>query len=313
MTLLVLANPDDPIVQRLAGPGVKIAATAEGLAPESADASILLNWLGGGGELRKALSSLPNLRWIHTRQAGVDFALTPEMLAHPAVLTNGRGVYSNALGEFVLAGALYFAKDFPRMLRAKAEKRWDVFPVQELRRQTIGIIGYGDIGRAIGRRAKAFGMRVLAVRRDLTPRSGDEYTDAVSNELHEVLPQCDYVVLAAPLTTQTRHMVSTSEFEAMKPSAIVMNVGRGPVIDETAMIRALTSGQIRGACLDVFEAEPLSPASPLWDMENVFISAHTADQTLTWMQESMDFFIAQLGRWRNGEPLENVVNKHRGY
>jgi phosphoglycerate dehydrogenase-like enzyme len=313
MTLLVLGNPDDPIVQRLAGPGVKIAATAAELAPESAGATVLLNWLAGGAELRKTVGSLSNLQWVHTRQAGVDFALTPEMLAHPAVLTNGRGVYSNALGEFVLAGALYFAKDFPRMLRAKAEKRWDVFPVQELRRQTIGIIGYGDIGRAIARRAKAFGMRVLAVRRDLAPRSGDEYTDAVSRELHEVLPQCDYVVLSAPLTPQTRHMISTAEFQAMKPSAIVMNVGRGPVIDEAAMIEALRSGQVRGACLDVFETEPLSPTSPLWDMENVFISAHTADQTVTWMQESMDFFLAQLSRWRNGEPLENVVNKRRGY
>src|SRR5579862_5443578 len=108
MTILVLGNPDDPVVQRLAGPGVKVAATAAELAPESAGAPVLLNWLSGGAELRKAVGSLPELQWIHTRQAGVDFALTPEMLAHSAVLTNGRGVYSNALGEFVLAGALYF-------------------------------------------------------------------------------------------------------------------------------------------------------------------------------------------------------------
>ena len=316
--LLVLGKPDDPVVLRAheAGPGVrvKIASTASELAPESASAPVLLNWLGAA-EFHRAVAAAPCLQWIHTRHAGVDFAVTPEVIAHPAILTNGSGVYSSALGEFVLAGALYFAKDLPRMLRAKAEKRWDVFPVQELRRQTIGIVGYGDIGRAIARRAKAFGMRVLAVRRDPAPRAGDEFADSVagSGGLHEMLGQCDYAVVSAPLTNETRNMGGAGEFSAMKSTAIIMNVGRGPVIDEAAMADALRAGRIRGAWLDVFEAEPLPPDSPLWTMDNVFISAHTADQTLTWMHESMDFFLAQLARWRRGEALENIVDKRRGY
>ena len=318
ITLLVLGKPDDPVVQRSreVGPGirVKIAATAAELAPESATAPVLLNWLGAA-EFHRALATAPQLEWIHTRHAGVDFALTPELIARTALLTNGSGVYSSALGEFVLAGVLYFAKDLPRMLRAKAEKRWDVFPVRELSRQTLGIVGYGDIGRAIARRAKAFGMRVLALRRDPTPRSGDEYTDSVVGReaLRSMLSECDYIVVAAPLTAQTRHMMGAAEFNAMKPSAVIMNVGRGPVIDESAMTEALGSHRIHGAWLDVFEVEPLPADSALWSMDNVFISAHTADQTLTWMHESMDFFLVQFARWRNGEPLENIVDKHQGY
>src|SRR5271169_3677081 len=135
-------------------------------------------------------------------------------------------------------------------------------------------------------------MRVLALRRDIAPRDGDEHVDRVypNSQLHEMLPECDYVVVAAPLPPHTRHLLSTPEFNVMKPEAIVMNVGRGPVIDEAALVEALRSGRIRGAALDVFEVEPLPAESPLWDMENVLISAHTADHTKDWMNDSLNFF-----------------------
>jgi len=158
-------------------------------------------------------------------------------------------------------------------------------------------------------------MRVLALRRSTAPRPGDEDVDRVfaTSELHEMLPLCDYVVASAPLTPETKHLIGTAEFNLMKRSAVVMNVGRGPVIDETALTEALRTGRIHGAALDVFEVEPLPPDSPLWAMENVLISAHTADHTKTWLNDAVMFFLEQLGRWRKGEPLMNVVDKRAGY
>jgi phosphoglycerate dehydrogenase-like enzyme len=257
----------------------------------------------------------PRLEWIHARYAGLDNLLFPELVESPVLLTNGSGVFSQSLGEFVILGALYFAKDVPRFLNAKAERRWDVFYVHEVSRQTMGIVGHGDIGRAIARRAKALGMRVLALRRDPSPRAGDEHVDRVyaTADIHTMLPECDYVALAAPLTPETKGLMGPREFASMKPEAIIMNVGRGPVIDEPAMIEALQSKKIRGAALDVFAVEPLPQDSPLWAMENVLISPHAADHTATWHDDSMDFFLAQFARWRNGEPLKNVVDKRAGY
>jgi phosphoglycerate dehydrogenase-like enzyme len=237
------------------------------------------------------------------------------LIESPIPLTNGRGSFSQSLGEFVMCGALYFAKDLPRMLRAKAERRWIAFDVLELSTQTLGIVGHGDIGRAIARRAKAFGMKVLALRRDLSPRPGDEDIDTLfaNADLHKMLPLCDYVVAAAPLTPQTRHMIGAPEFAVMKPDAIVMNVGRGPVIDEAAIVKALQTKQIRGAALDVFEVEPLPADSPLWGMDNVLISFHTADHTKDWIDDSVSLFMEQFNRWRSGQPLKNVVDKRAGY
>jgi phosphoglycerate dehydrogenase-like enzyme len=179
----------------------------------------------------------------------------------------------------------------------------------------MGIVGHGDIGRAVARRAKAFGMRVLAVRRSTAPREGDEHVDQVyaTADLHKMLPECDYVVVAAPLTPDTKHLMSTAEFNAMKREAIIMNVGRGPVIDEAAMTEALRSGRIRGAALDVFEVEPLPKESPLWDMDNVLISAHTADHTKDWLNDAAQFFLDQFARWKKGETLQNLVDKRAGY
>jgi phosphoglycerate dehydrogenase-like enzyme len=190
-----------------------------------------------------------------------------------------------------------------------------VFNVQEVSAQTMGIVGHGDIGRAIARRAKGLGMRVLALRRDPSPRDGDEHVDKVfsNSELHAMLPECDYVVVAAPLTAYTRHLLSTPEFNVMKPEAVVINVGRGPVIHEAALVQALQTGKVRGAALDVFEVEPLPADSPLWDMSNVLISAHTADHTKDWMSDSVTFFLEQFARWKKGEPLKNVIDKHAGY
>jgi len=319
ITVVVLGDPAEPTLERLRelGPEVnlKIAKTADDLDSALPKARVLFNWSGPRAEIRRVLERAPKLEWIHARYAGLDGLLFPELIHSPVPLTNGRGTFSQSLGEFAIAGALYWAKDFPRMLKAKAERRWEVFDVHELSTQTMGIVGHGDIGRAIARRAKAFGMRVLALRRDPAGRAGDEDVDKVyaTADLHSMLPECDYVVVAAPLTPTTKHLMSTAEFNCMKSSAIIMNVGRGPVIDEAAMTEALRTKRIRGAALDVFEVEPLPAGSKLWEMDNVLISAHTADHTKDWLNDAAQFFLDQFANWRKGEPLKNVVDKHSGY
>ncbi len=319
ITVVVLGDPSEPTLKLLdslaSDANISISKTADGLGDALAEARVLFNWSGTRAEIVNVLARAPKLEWVHARYAGLDGIMSPELQASHVPLTNGRGTFSQSLGEFVIAGALYWAKDFPRMLRAKAEHRWEVFDILELSTQTMGIVGHGDIGRAIARRAKAFGMNVLALRRDTTPRAGDEDVDKVypNSELHAMLPECDYVVVAAPLTPTTKHMMSTAEFNCMKESAIIMNVGRGPVIDEAAMTEALRTKRIRGAALDVFEVEPLPADSALWDLDNVFISAHTSDHTKDWLNDAAMFFVEQFARWKNNEPLKNIADKTAGY
>jgi phosphoglycerate dehydrogenase-like enzyme len=317
--VVVLGNPDEPALRALdaLAPEVKIVKgkKAADCAHALPEARVLFNWNGSRDEIRKAVLAMPKLEWVHARYAGLDKLLFPELVASPVPLTNGVGTFSQSLGEFVIFSALYFAKDIPRMMRNKAAHRWEEFNVLEISKQTMGIVGYGDIGRAIARRAKCMDMRVLGLRRNPAPRAGDEFVDRVyaTADLHTMLPECDYVVVAAPLTPETNHMLSTAEFNLMKPDAVVMNVGRGPVIDEAALIEALRSKRIRGAALDVFEEEPLAPSSPLWDMENVLISPHTADHTKDWLNDAAVFFVDQFKRWRNGQRLANIVDKQAGY
>ena len=320
ITVLILGEPGEALLKRLSeklGPEVRIRAakTADALLPDAAGASALFAWAGGSGEVQKIMAAAPGLEWIHARYAGLDRLLFPELIESPIVVTNGSGVFSQSLGEFVILGALYFAKLVPRMLRSKAEKKWDNFDVWEISKQTIGIVGHGDIGRAAAWRARALGMRVLALRRNTSTRPGDEHVDRVyaTSDILEMLPECDYVAVAAPLTPETKHLMGKREFAAMKPDAVILNVGRGPVIDEAAMIEALQSHQIRGAALDVFEVEPLPPDSPLWTMENVLISPHCSDNTKDWLGDAADFFAEQFARWRAGQPLKNLVDKRAGY
>lgn len=178
-----------------------------------------------------------------------------------------------------------------------------------------GIIGHGDIGRNVARRCKAMGMRVLALRRDTRARAGDEDVDAVlpTHELHELLPQCDYVVVSTPLTAATRRMMGAEQLALLRPSAVLINLGRGPVLDEGALVAALEARALRGAVLDVFEIEPLPPHSALWTLDNVLLSSHTADHTATSGDESVDLFLSQWRRWRAGDELANVVDKREGY
>lgn len=319
ITVLVLADPAAPALRKMEAIGpdstVRIGKTAEALGDAVRDARVLFNWTGSKPEVRRVMETAPKLEWIHAMYAGLDRSLFPELVASPIPLTNGSGVFSQSLGEFVMLGMLYFAKDVPRRMQSKAAHRWDVFDNVEISKQTVGIVAHGDIGRAVASRAKAFGMRVLAMRRNPSPRAGDEHVDRVyaPHDLHTMIPECDYIAVTAPLTPETTGLIGKREFDLMKPSAVILNVGRGPVIQESAMIEALQSKRIRGAALDVFDVEPLPPENPLWSLDNVLLSAHCADHVEGWVESAVMFFIEQFARWRNGEPLRNVVDKRAGY
>jgi phosphoglycerate dehydrogenase-like enzyme len=256
-----------------------------------------------------------NARWVHSRWAGIEGLLFPALVESEAVLTNGRGSFADSLGEFVIAAVLFFAKDLRRMRRSQAQGRWDPFDPEWVRGKTLGIIGYGEIGRAAAQRARAFGMKVIGVRRRPEQSAGDALVDEVLSfeRRSELMARSDYVLVATPLTAETRGIVGEREIAAMKPSAVLMNVGRGPCIDEKALLSALTSGRIRGAALDVFDQEPLPAGHPFYGLDNLLLSPHCADHVPGWLEDAMALFLDNLDRFRRNAPLLNVVDKRAGY
>jgi phosphoglycerate dehydrogenase-like enzyme len=319
-TILVLSDPSDPqlamLRQRLATTNIVAGNSAEAFQAAAVQATVLLNWSGSLALFRSVFGMCPNLRWVHSRSVGLERTLFPELIESPVPLTNSIGVYSASLGEFTLAAILNFAKDFRRMIRNQAAGVWEPFDVTPVAGQTVGIIGYGDIGRAIAARVRPLGMSVLTVKRHAsTSRAADSLVEMTYSPEHriEMISRCDYLVVAAPLTAETRGMIGAPEFAAMKPTAVVINVGRGPIIDEPALLKALSTGKIKGAALDVFDQEPLPPGHPFYKLENVLLSPHCADHTPDWLDQAMELFIAQYQRFRKGEPLLNVVNKNLGY
>ena len=312
--VLVLASGDDPQFAMLGEVPHTICSEIGECTRAARDAAVILQWSGTPELLRALLASCREVRWIHSRAAGVDNLLFPELVNSEVVLTNGSGVFSASLGEFVLGAILYFAKDFRRMVRNQRAERWEPFDVQEIERQTVGIVGYGDIGRAIASRVKPLGMRVLATKRH-PPALPDSLVEHFyrPEELRGMVAACDYVVATAPLTAETRHMIGEAEFAVMKTSAVVINVGRGPVIDEAALVGALAAERIKGAALDVFEHEPLPADHPLYKLENVLLSPHCADHTADWQDQAMRFFLEQYQSFQKGEAVRNVVDKRLGY
>lgn len=266
-----------------------------------------------------------SLEWIHSRSAGIDAYVSSElasMLSSSAQtniqMTNAKGMYSSTLAEYTMMAVAYFAKDLPRLIQQQSESSWKKYPVEEIRGQTIGIIGYGDIGRAIAKLAKAYGMTVVATRRNPKLSQYDPYCDTIlgNESLHTLMEQSDFIVVATPLTEETRGMVNKEALSRVKTQkAVIINVGRGPVIDEEALIHALQTGLVKGAALDVVTQEPLPPTSPLWNMtKNVLLSPHNMDQTITFMKESTDFFVQEnIPRFVRNLPLLNPVNPSNGY
>eukprot|EP00879_Flechtneria_rotunda_P004882 GHRR01005156.1.p1 GENE.GHRR01005156.1~~GHRR01005156.1.p1 ORF type:complete len:377 (+),score=95.91 GHRR01005156.1:267-1397(+) len=330
--LLVVSNPKTPelaVLQQLPD-GMDIVATGQTLADfghltgeQWASIDCLLNCgVGENAGKRKDIQEfwgrLTGLKWLHSSSAGLEHLLFPEMVDSPVLLTNAKGVYSHSLAEYAITCCNWFAKDFARLVAAKAARKWDVFEVEELRGKTLGVVGYGDIGRATAQLARAFRMRVIALRRN-TKLSAAEQEEGVVEKLYspdqieQLMAASDYVVLATPYTPATHHIVSAAAIAAMKPTGVIVNVGRGKCIDEAALIDALRKQRIRGAALDVFVTEPLPPDSPLWDLPNVFMSPHNADRTKEFQFESIEQFVQNAHRYLAGEELLNVCDKASGY
>ncbi len=317
-TILVLADPNEPQLKMLSelqsSADIVVGNSRNAFEKAAPVASVLFNWSGSLELLREVVSMSPKLQWMHSRSVGLERTLFPELSENSVILTNGRGVFSAPLGEFVLAAILYFAKGLRRMVRNQMAATWEQFDVEAISGKTAGIVGYGDIGRAVAARVRPMGMKVLALKRHVVrePDPLIEQTYSPDRRI-EMLARCDYVVVASPLTQETRGMIAEPEFAAMKPSAVVINVGRGPVIQEDVLISALSSGRIRGAGLDVFDQEPLPRDHPFYRMENVLLSPHCADHTSDWLEQAMRLFIEQYERFRNAQPLLYVVDKKLGY
>ncbi len=289
---------------------------------------ILYGW---GRHLNEA-HRFPRLNWIQAHSAGINYLLDKPVWQSQVILTTLNGVHPVPMAEHALAMMLAFRWKLLEMFRFQArsewpEGRWALFSRPELRGSTLGLVGYGAIGRELARQAQALGMRVLAVNRSgqrrpyfgfMEPGIGDP--EAVIPEkiyqtgyLLDMLPQCDYVVVLVPLTPETHHLFGAKAFASMKESAFFFNLARGGLVDETALIAALRQGQIAGAGLDVFEKEPLSSESALWQMENVIISPHVSGFTPKYDDRASDLFAENLRRYLAGEPLLNLVDRERGY
>jgi phosphoglycerate dehydrogenase-like enzyme len=319
LSILVLSAPDEPQLSMLdelrETANIVIGNSANAFEKAAAGAEVILNWSGSLSLIHEVFLMSHAVRWVHSRSAGLERTLFPELIASDVTMTNGSGVFSPSLGEFALATILYFAKDFRRMIRNQMAGVWEPFDVLPISGQTVGIVGYGDIGRAVAARVRALGMNVLAGKRHVSQKNSDPLVEQIysPDRRVEMLSRCDYVVVAAPLNAETRGLIGETEFAAMKPSAVIINVGRGPVIDERAMIKALSEHRIKGAALDVFAEEPLPQGHPFYKLENVLLCPHCADHTPDWLDNAMRFFIAQFERFRRGEPLLNVVDKKLGY
>ncbi len=267
--------------------------------------------------LDRILNAAPAVRWQHTPSAGVNHLLTPTSLAQDLILTNGAGVHAIPIAEFVLALILDRAKHLRKLHELQVEHQWDyrwkegIF-LQELSEATLLILGAGGIGQAIAQRASGFGMRVWGSRKNPAPHP---YFEKVvgANEWYNLLPAADFVVLALPLTPETQNVINADVLRSMQRSAYLINIARGALVDEAALFTALSEGWIAGAGIDAFVTEPLPPDSPLWSAPNLFVTPHISWSSPRTRTRTVDLFLENLHRYRTGQPLRNVVDRHAGY
>lgn len=286
---------------------------ADGLRDAMAGAEVLFVWDFFSPAVRDAWPAADKLRWMHVASAGVDAVLFDELRSSDVVLTNSRGVFDDAIAEYVLGLVIAFAKDFPRSLEYQRQRQWKWRETERVGGRNALVVGTGPIGQAIARLLRAVGMEVRGVGR--TAREDDPNFGIVhaSAELADHVGWADFVVSILPLTDQTRGIFDRSVFAAMKPTARFINVGRGEHVVTEDLIAALRAGELAGAALDVFDQEPLPSESPLWTMENVVVSPHMSGDTVGWKDTLARVFVANFQRWLAGEPLHNVVDKQRGY
>jgi phosphoglycerate dehydrogenase-like enzyme len=288
-------------------------ASVDRLIPE---ADVVLGW----AVRRENFPSATRLRWIQLTAAGVGSQLFPELVDSPVILTNARGLHAVSMSEHALGVMLAFARKLHLARDAQARGVWEqeaqwvgTPPFGQLSGGTLGLVGLGAVGRALAERARALGMRVLAVRRHPAPDPAPAHEQWGPERLGEMMERVDWLVLAAPLTPATRGLIGRAELARLRPHAVLVNLGRGALVDEGALAEALAAGRIAGAALDVFAEEPLPRTSPLWDMPQVIVTPHVSGFGPRFWERTCDLFARNLRRWLAGEPLENVVDKRAGY
>ncbi len=258
----------------------------------------------------------PHLKWLHITTVGMERYTSMDFMQSNIIITNSRGVISIPIAEHAVMFMMMLAKNARRLIISKENKLWDRFTTPELYGKTVGLIGTGSIGSEIAKRVKGLGMRVIATRRSATrngPGTADIDEMFPPDQLKEMLHNSDFVVVAAPLTDETKGMMGVDEFKAMKKTAFIINIARGPIINETAMTRALKEGWIAGAGLDVFEKEPLPQESELWTMPNVIISPHSSGVSERQPYRLVALFCDNLERYLNNKPLLNLITPGKGY
>ena len=314
---------------RAAAPDARLVmVSVEGLADGPLDdvEVMLRGWLSSDA-FDRIVARAPHLSWVHSATSGVERALTPAARERGLVVTNARGVFSRPIAEYVLMMILAVSRRLPQLLELQRERTWQPLEGAELRDVTVGIVGLGSIGRAVGTLAKGFGCRVVAVRRRAAAGSaaGGPDEDGMTGEavefdrvggpetLPELLGESDFIVLAAPLTPETEEMINAETLAMVKPGAWLINVARGRLVDERALLRALRDGELGGAVLDTFRDEPLPPMSTFYDLPNVIVTPHTAWSSGRVLDRSVELFCDNLRRFATGEPLLNVVDPSAGY
>lgn len=280
-----------------------------------------------------SLDLAPNLRWVQLNSAGVDLLYNTPVWQNEIAITNASGIHAIQIAEYVLGMLLNYAHHFPETTRLQSAARWPAMAeklslaTRELRGKTLGILGYGAIGREVARLATAFGMRVLATKRAERAASFDGWTSPGTgdpsgtmperfydlSELHTLLPACDMLVLSLPLSAQTHHLLGQAEFALMRRHAFLVNIGRGPLIDHEALVVALQTRRIGGAALDVTEPEPLPADSPLWSLENAIITPHISGMSAYYDDRVVELFCENLRRYLGDQPLLNLVRRDLGY
>jgi phosphoglycerate dehydrogenase-like enzyme len=305
------STPPEAVAARFPDDRVFAIVDEKGL-PAAAEAEVAFSG-NNPRRVRQLLDATPKLRWYHTVSAGVENMPLPELAQRGIVLTNNSGSYDIQIAEHLLAFVFAASRQLHRYRDNQRATEWKEEPHQELRGATIVVYGMGSIGGEIARLASAVGMRVIGVRRKPAPAGSGVERVVPADRLAEVVGQADYLAIAAPLTAATRGAVSREVIARMKPTAWIMNIARGAIVDEPALIEALQAKRIGGAALDVFTTEPLPPESALWKLENVIITPHHSGWSPRVSERTLALFAENLRRYKAGEPLINRVDYEAGY
>lgn len=317
MDVVVIAKLSDQAVEKVKRAIVEVGGTPHFLARldrGALDAGIRPRVIFGNPSV-DFIQACEGLEWVHAVSAGIDqYSKEPDRIPERVVLTNSSGVYGAAGGEHILGMMLYFNRGLHHFRNMQLQSKWDrdLSHARLLRGETLCVVGLGDLGTNVVKRAQAFDMRILGVKRTPTPVDGVERVVS-PDEIDEILPEVQHLAITLPLTAETRGMFDARRLNLLPWGAYLYNIGRGPIVDEQALIDALRSGRLKGAGLDVFDVEPLPKDHPFWQMENVLITPHLGADTPWDNDRAADLFVENLYRFSRGEPLSNRVSVVLGY